>query len=304
MKKICVVGSINMDLVVTTDRFPQPGETLNGKEFHTYPGGKGANQAVAAGRLQADVRMVGKVGDDMYGQQSIANLRENGVKSDGVFVDSGVSTGIAVIEVDGMGENHIVIVPGANGRVDSQFIDGQLDSLLENDIFLFQLEIPLETVFYAMKKLKEHGKTIILDPAPARILPVEIFKYIDYITPNEMEMAIVSGRKIGTLTDIKEAAALLQQKGVGTIIVKAGKDGAYIISDKDVIHCPGSTVKAVDTTGAGDSFNAGLAVSLARENGLKESVRFANAVGALSTMAKGAQNAMPTLEQVLSFIDK
>lgn len=302
MKKICIIGSINMDLVVTVDRFPKPSETLVGKEFNTFPGGKGANQAVAAGRLQANVRMVGKVGDDMYGKQLIRNLQENGVKPGGVIIDSGVSTGIAVIEVDSTGENHIVVIPGANGRVDFQLIDGQLASLLESDIFLFQLEIPLETVVYTMKKLKEHGKTIILDPAPGRVLPDEIFNYIDYITPNETEIAIISGRKIKTLADIREAAASLYQKGVGTVILKAGKNGAYIIHDNDFIHCPGFSVKAVDTTGAGDSFNAGLAVSLAGGNEIKESVQFANAVGALSTTAKGAQNAMPTLNQVISFL--
>ncbi|HBF35874.1 MAG TPA: ribokinase [Firmicutes bacterium] len=302
MKKICVVGSINMDLIVTANRFPQPGETLVGKEFNTFPGGKGANQAVAAGRLQADVRMVGKIGDDMYGAQLIHNLQENGVKTSEVMVDSNYSTGIAAIEVDGTGENHIIIVPGANGKVDIPLIDEKLDAMLEADIFLFQLEIPLETVIYAMRKLKEHGKTIILDPAPACPLPEEIYRFIDFLTPNETEIAMITGREIKTMTDIKEAAASLYQKGVGAVIVKAGSHGAYFFSKKDFFHCPGFTVKAVDTTGAGDSFNGGLAVSLAGENGVKESVKFANAVGALSTTAKGAQNAMPTLTQVTSLI--
>lgn len=302
MKKICVVGSINMDLVVTAPRFPQPGETLVGNEFNTFPGGKGANQAVAAGRLQADVRMVGKIGDDMYGKQLIHNLQENGVKTSEVLVDANSSTGIAAIEVDGTGENHIIIVPGANGKVDIQLIDEKLDSMLKADIFLFQLEIPLETVIYAMRKLKEHGKIIILDPAPACPLPEEIYHYIDFLTPNETEISIITGRKIKTITDIKEATASLYQKGVGAVIVKAGNRGVYFFSKEDFFHCPGFTVKAVDTTGAGDSFNAGLAVSLAGGNGVKECMEFANAVGALSTTAKGAQNAMPTLSQVTSFI--
>lgn len=302
MKKICVVGSLNMDLVVTTDRFPQPGETLSGKEFHTFPGGKGGNQAVAVGRLQADVRMVGKVGDDIYGKQLILNLQKNGVKTDGVFVDSGVSTGIAVIEVDGAGENQIVIVAGANGKLDSRFIDEQFDAMLEYDIFLFQLEIPLETVVYAIKKLKEYGKTIILDPAPARLLPDEIFNYLDYITPNETEITMLTGKKIRTADDAWEAGDWLRRKGVGTVILKMGKNGAYLISDQEFSLIPGFTVNAIDTTGAGDSFNAGFGVSLAHGNGLRESVRFANAVGALSTTAKGAQNGMPDWEQVMSFI--
>lgn len=304
MEKICVVGSINMDLVVTADRFPHPGETLVGNEFNTFPGGKGANQAVAAGRLEADVRMVGKIGDDMYGKQLVHNLQKNGVKTSEVLVDSHSATGVAAIEVDGTGENHIIIVPGANGRVDIPLIDKELDSMLEADIFLFQLEIPLETVMYAMSKLKEHGKTIILDPAPACPLPEEIYRYIDYLTPNKTEIALLTGKKIKKMTDIKEAAAVLYQKGVGAVIVKAGSQGAYYFSQADFFYCPAFPVKAIDTTGAGDSFNAGLAVSLASGNGVQESMKFANAVGALSTTAKGAQNAMPSLSQVAFLIKK
>lgn len=302
MKKICVVGSINMDLVVTVDHFPQPGETLFGKEFRTFPGGKGANQAIAAGRLQADVRMVGKVGDDIYGEQLILNLQKNRVNPEGVFVDPDVSTGVAVIKVDGAGENQIVVVSGANGKLDSRFIDQQFAAMLEYDIFLFQLEIPLETVVYAIKKLKRHCKTIILDPAPACRLPDEIFGCLDYITPNEMEMAMITGKRIKTADDAKEAGDWLRRKGVGTVIIKMGKNGAYLSSDQECSLIPGFTVNAVDTTGAGDSFNAGFGVSLAHGNNLRESVRFANAVGALSTTAEGAQSAMPNWDQVMAFI--
>ena len=209
MKKICVVGSINMDLVVMADRFPQPGETVIGKEFHTFPGGKGANQAVAVGRLQADVRMIGKVGDDPFGKQLLSNLEENGVNTEGVVSEPGISSGLAIIEVDNSGENHIVVIPGANGAVDTRFIDAQFDTMLENDLFLFQLETPLETVLYAMKKLKQHGKTIILDPAPVGVLPDEIFQYVDYITPNETEIALLAGKKITTGAEMAAAAGAL-----------------------------------------------------------------------------------------------
>ncbi|MDN5276439.1 MAG: ribokinase [Clostridiales bacterium] len=302
MKKICVVGSLNMDLVVTVDRFPKPGETIIGREFATYPGGKGGNQAVALGRLGADVLMIGKLGNDLFGKQYLSNLKENGVVLDGVKIEEGASSGIAVIEVDSTGENHIVIVPGANGKVDRAFIEENWHLMEERDIFLFQLEIPIDTVLYAVKKLKEAGKIIILDPAPARILPDEIFLNIDYITPNETEMETLTGIRIEDVDDLKEAGHWLIKKGVKNVIAKAGKKGAYLVTSDDFVHVPGFSVKAVDTTAAGDSFNAGFAFALAQGKGIIESIRFANAVGAISTTAKGAQSAMPFLRQVETFI--
>ena len=302
MKRICVVGSLNMDLVVTAEHFPQPGETLMGQEFATYPGGKGANQAVAAGRLQADVRIIGKVGNDSYGNQELQNLKENGVQTFGVGIEPDIASGVAIIEVDGTGENHIIVVPGANKMVDRNFIDSQFDKMVDCDIFLLQLEIPLETVFYTLRKLKENGKTVILDPAPAIILADEFYPQIDYLTPNLTELSIIAETEIVSVTDLRQSAQKLLKKGVRTIIVKAGKDGAYIINKNGFEHIPGFKIKTIDTTGAGDSFNAGLAVALSQGKELTESIKFANAVGALSTTAKGAQNAMPTLEQVKLFL--
>ncbi|TCL65890.1 ribokinase [Hydrogenispora ethanolica] len=304
MKKICVIGSINTDLVALVERFPKPGETLTGKEFHTFPGGKGANQAVAAGRLQAAVAMFGKIGADLYGQQTLANLAANGVDHRGVAVVPGVSSGIAVIEVDGSGENHIVIIPGANAAMDRRVIDERFAWLLEYDIFLFQLEIPLDTVCYTMAKLKECGKTIILDPAPAQILPDAVYPCVDFLTPNETEMAILAQQEIDSEDDLNAAAQRLLAKGVGTVLLKAGKDGAYIIDRSGRWHMPGFAVQAVDTTGAGDSFNAGFAVSLAHGGDLRDHVRFANAVGALATTSQGAQSAMPGLEEVRSLLER
>lgn len=304
MKKICVVGSLNMDLVVTVDRFPEPGETITGREFATYPGGKGGNQAVALGRLGADVLMIGKLGNDLFGEQYLNNLKENGVVLDGVKIEEGVSSGIAVIEVDSTGENHIVIVPGANGKVDRAFIEGNWHLMEERDIFLFQLEIPIDTVLYAVKKLKRAGKIIILDPAPARILPDDIFLNIDYITPNETEMETLTGIRIKDVDDLKEAGHWLIKKGVKNVIAKAGKKGAYLVTSDDFVHVPGFSVKAVDTTAAGDSFNAGFAFALAQGKGIIESIQFANAVGAISTTAKGAQSAMPFLRQVETFMSR
>ena len=227
MTSICVVGSLNIDLVATVERFPRAGETITGKDFSTYAGGKGANQAVAAGRLGADVRMVGKVGDDFYGKKYLQVLDANNVKTEGIGIVSGTSTGVAVIEVDNTGANHIVIIPGTNGLVDIEFINHKLNYILENDIFLFQLEIPLETVVYCMKKIKETQKeeqtykTIILDPAPAVPLKDEVFEYVDYITPNETEMEILTGIKIETEDNIIKAAFKLLDKGVKTVILNA-----------------------------------------------------------------------------------
>ncbi len=304
MKKLCVIGSLNMDLVATVDRFPKPGETITGRDFGTYPGGKGANQAVAAGRLGADVRMVGKVGDDLYGRQYLKVLNENGVSTDGVGIQPATSTGVAVIEVDGSGENHIVIIAGANGKVDREYIDQKLEYLMECDIFLFQLEIPLDTVMYAMNLLKSEGKVIIFDPAPAAKLPDGIFPLVDYITPNETELQVLTGMSVAEEGDILKGAAQLLEKGVKVVVAKAGKNGAYIADGKSFTHIPGFSVEVVDTTAAGDSFNAGLAFALSRRKDLIESVRFANAVGALSTTAKGAQGAMPKLEEVEALIGK
>jgi len=302
--KTCVIGSLNMDLVAVADRFPKPGETVIGEDFATYPGGKGGNQAVALGRLGADVLMVGKIGSDLFGQQYLHNLRANGVSTDGVKIQEGVSTGIAVIEVDSTGENHIVVVPEANGMVDRAFIDEHWDIIKNRDIFLFQLEIPLDTVFYAVKKLKEAGKTIILDPAPAGELPDEIYKHIDYITPNETEIEMLTQIKIENDEDLKKAGRWLISKGVKNVVAKAGKKGAYLITRDNFVHIPGFKVNAVDTTAAGDSFNAGLAFALSHGNDILECIRFANAVGAISTTGKGAQSAMPSIGEVEEFINK
>lgn len=302
MKKICIIGSINMDLTVLVNMFPKPGETISGVSFGNYPGGKGANQAVAIGRLGGEVMLFGKIGSDVYGSQYLQNLKENLVKDSGVSIETKASTGIALIEVDSLGENKIVVIPGANALVDIEFIDNYYEAICECEIFLFQLEIPIATVLYAIKRLKEDKKIIILDPAPAQLLPDEIYSYIDFITPNETEIEILTGSVIKSKAEIKSAAKLLLEKGVGTVIVKAGKGGAYIVNNECLTHVNGFKVNAIDTTAAGDSFNGGFAYSLAYDNTVEMSVRFANAVAAISTTSIGAQGAMPTLEQVNDFI--
>ena len=304
MKELCVIGSLNMDLVTTVGDFPKPGETIFGDSFKTFPGGKGANQAVALGKLGADVLMVGKVGDDIYGAKYLEVLKNNNVRQDGVDVEKEISSGVAIIKVNNKGENNIVVVSGANGKVDVNYIESKWDVILKADIFLFQLEIPMETVVYTMKKLKDLGKTIILDPAPASKLPDAVFNYIDFITPNETELETLSEKKIDNEDDLREAANILFDKGVKVIISKQGRRGAAIIRRNECVNVPGFKVNAVDTTAAGDSFNAGFAFALAQGKTLDECVKFANAVGAISTTALGAQEAMPHYEVVRKFMDE
>lgn len=302
MKKLCVIGSLNMDLVTKVENFPKPGETIVGESFKTFPGGKGANQAVALGRLGAEVFMIGKVGDDIYGTEYLEVLKNNNVNQAGIQIEKGISSGVAVIQVSDKGENNIVVIPGANGKVDIKYIESKWNILDEADIFLFQLEIPMATVIDTIKKLKAKGKTIILDPAPAIKLPEEIFKYIDYITPNETEIEALTGKSVEDEKDLKEAAQILIDKGVKNVIAKLGSKGAAVIHKVEYKKIPGFKVNPVDTTAAGDSFNAGFAFALAEGKELEECVRFGNAVGAISTTALGAQEAMPSYESVMSFI--
>ncbi len=299
MKKLAVVGSVNMDMVVRVDRFPSPGETRTGDGFRVVPGGKGANQAVALGRLGADVWMAGMVGDDASGETYLRNFRENGVGVGALGIAHGETTGTAVIEVERGGENHIVIVPGANALCDMDWLGVTLPRIMDRDIFLFQLEIPHQTVFQAMRILKEAGKTVILDPAPACRLPDEVFTYVDYITPNETELAAITPGEGG---DMEARMGVLRRKGVGAVIAKCGADGAYALSPEGFRHVNGYKVKPVDTTAAGDTFNAGFAYALASGMGIADAVAFGNAAAAISVTAAGAQGGMPTREAVEKFM--
>lgn len=305
MKKICVIGSMNIDVLTSVDRFPAVGETVPSHTFDIFPGGgKGGNQAVALGKLGADVRMVGRLGDKFYGPDYHKALIDNQVKADTVEVVPDAFPGTAIVAVDRNSDNIIFAYPGTNGMVDVPYLEAHWDTIKDCDFFLFQLEIPLETNLYAVAALRDLKKTIILDPAPARALPAEIYQNVDYLTPNETELMTLSGRPVNTDAEMRSAGTVLLHQGVRTIIAKAGKRGAYIITQHDFVHIPGYKVKAVDPTAAGDSFNAGFAYALAHGKTVYDSVRFANAVGALSTTALGAQSAMPSLSQVMNFIQE
>ena len=289
MKKCAVIGSINTDMVARTPRFPAPGESIIGSVFRTEFGGKGANQAIALARLGAEVCMAGKVGDDLFGKKYLEHLIEEKVNVDCVAVETGETTGVADIWVADSGENSIISIPGANAKCDLDWLTAALERLSDCDIFLLQLEIPHETVGTALKKLREMGKTVILDPAPAVPLPAEWLACADYITPNETELEILTSDLPKNAT-IEARIRRLVGESNRMVIHKRGAEGALPVS--------GFKVKAVDTTAAGDTFNAGLAAGLAMGKPIEECVRLANAAGALAVTALGAQGCMPTLEMI------
>ena len=302
-KRIAIIGSMNVDLVSRVPRFLLPGETLEGLDFKVYPGGKGGNQAVAAARLSSGVMMLGKLGDDANSALYWQAFEQNGIDAGCVVTAPGINTGTAVIEVDtSSGDNRIVYIPGANRLVDRAQVDAHWQALMACDIFLLQLEIPMDTVAHAIRRLREAGKTIILDPAPAVPLPEGLLGLCDYVTPNEVELALLTGLVTDTPRRMVEAGRRLLHTGVRNVVLKAGAQGAWLVNQQGARHFPGFMVKPVDTTAAGDSFNAGLAAALARGAGQEEALRYANAVGALSTLGAGAQGAMPTGAQVARFI--
>ncbi len=298
MKKLCVIGSINMDLVARVERFPSGGETVLAGSFETFPGGKGANQAVSAARLGADVLLVGKVGDDLFGGRYLDVLKAEGVRTEGVGVEGGVSTGVALIEVERSGENRIVLAVGANGSVTPSYIEGLLPLLDGCDVVLLQLEVPIDTVVEACRRGRALGKTVILDPAPVVPLPADLYRLVDYITPNEHELERLTGGA-GIEGGIEE----LLRRGCRAVVVKAGGEGSYYNGGGGTIHIPAFPVEVVDTTAAGDCFNAAFATMLARGDSAREALTFANAAGALCATGMGAQGAMPTLEAVRAFME-
>jgi ribokinase len=299
MKKICVIGSFNIDVTTSVEKLPKIGESVFSKTFDVFiGGGKGANQAVALGKLGTDVRMVGKLGDQFYGPEYLEVLKKNKVNCEAVVVEKNTFPGSAIVAVDEKGNNLLFVYPGANSKVDVDYIKGKWDIISKCDIFLLQLEIPLETNIYLIKELRRINKTIILDPAPAMKFPDELLGMIDYITPNETELEALTGITAKNEKDIEQSANILLNKGSKTVIVKAGDKGAYVAYDKNFVHIPAIKVNEVDSTAAGDSFNAGFALKLSEGKDIYESIRFANCVGALATMALGGQSSMPTISQV------
>ena len=286
-----------MDMVVKVPHMPAAGETILAGNMELVPGGKGANQAYAAGRLGARVTMFGAVGSDSYADIEKNSLATAGVDTSRLLVREGKSTGLAWITVNAAGDNSIVVIPGANATVTEQDIADNEALLRDCDILLCQLEIPLKTVVYAAKRAKELGKTVILDPAPVpQEFPEELFSYIDIIKPNETEAAQLLGASIN---GYEEASDKLRAKGVKNVLITLGPKGAYINSETEGKHLmPVRQVPVVDTTAAGDSFTAALAVRLAAGSSLVQAVRYANEVAAIVVTRKGAQTSIPSADEV------
>ncbi|MDA8410622.1 MAG: ribokinase [Treponema sp.] len=309
MKHFCVLGSINMDLVTTFERFPRPGETLQGRSFAILPGGKGANQAVALARLGARVEMIGAIGDDILGAGYEEVFDGLGIGREGVETVVGRPTGTASIQVDGRGENTIIVVAGANETVTPARVESMRARIEGAAALLLQLEIPIESVVAAARIASGAGVPVILDPAPARALPDELYPLLTVITPNQTEAALLSGADTESEEGIARAGVALKLRGAGFAVIKAGARGAYIAEVGGTRRVPGFAVTVVDTVAAGDSFNAGLAFALyadpspiADPSNLEAAIRFANAVAALSTTKAGAQGAMPKAEEALSLM--
>lgn len=295
---IVVAGSLNMDLLIRAPRIPRPGETIIGGAFHTVPGGKGANQAVAAARLGTQVSMVGRVGRDAFGETLLGNLEEDGIEHDFVVQDGEAATGVALIVVDDNGENSIVVSSGANMRLSPADVEAAEAVIAAADVLILQLEVPLESVIRSAELARGHGVRVVLNPAPARPLPDRLLSLVDVLVPNETEAALLTGLPVGTQEEAEAAAGALLGSGVDTVILTLGERGALPAHAGEMRVSPAFKVQPVDTTAAGDAFVAGLAVALAEGKGLDEAVRWGNAAGGLATTRLGAQPSLPSREAV------
>ena len=299
MPDILVAGSLNTDLVVRTPYFPQPGETISGEDLKVIPGGKGANQAVAAARHGAEVSMLGRVGRDNFGGFLVDNLQSNNVDSQHVQMDDS-STGTAIIIVDSNGQNSIVLSAGANGKVAE--MDVESTSFSDFKLLLLQLEIPIPTVLTAARRAREAGLQVILNPAPASELPNELIALTEYLIPNETELRLLSGMDVDDTPSAERAAKSLLERGARNVIVTLASKGALIVTGTQSTHIESFSVDVVDTTAAGDAFIGGFAYSVLQNKSLEKAVRYGCACGALAVTKFGAQPSLPTKEEVENFL--
>ncbi len=299
--RIGVIGSANMDLVAQVPRVPAAGENIRGRDLREIPGGKGANQAVAAARLGAECLFVGKVGNDAFGAILRESLRREGVNTEYLGTEEGAASGTALILVAPGGQNSIVVCPGANGCLTPEDVEPLREELSLLDAVIMQLEIPIDTVARVIEIAREVEASVILDAGPPlEQAPDELFR-VDILIPNEAEAAALAGRPLGDLREAERAAREFLARGAGAVVLKLGDKGALLVADGMVEHLPARPIRAVDTTGAGDAFTAALAVFRAEGLPLREAAALANCAGALAATRPGAQPAMPTRAEVLNF---
>ncbi len=301
---ICVVGSLNMDLVMRTPHLPAPGETVSGGPFATHPGGKGANQAVAAARLGAAVAMVGRVGGDAFGARLRTELAEAGIDIRQVVTLPDVASGVALIAVEASGQNSIIIAPGANGALTPADVEAAGPTITAAQVLLLQLETPLPAVQRAAELAHAAGTLVLLNPAPAQPLPAELLAQVDYLIPNEQEAALLLGEAIATDADAAGAAQrLCAQTGVGGVVITLGAQGAVLAqAQTEPQFVPAHSVEVADTTAAGDAFVGAFAVALAEGRTPAEALRWGNAAGALAVTAAGAQPSLPSRNAVAALL--
>lgn len=301
--QVTIVGSLNMDLVIRSPHIPQPGETIIGREFQTIPGGKGANQAVAASRLGGQVSMVGRVGNDAFADVLLENLKSSGVNTDFVKKDDSSATGVALIVVDGAGENIIVVASGANMELTESDVEAAGQLISSSDVLLLQLEVPLSVVTRAAQIAKANDVKVILNPAPARQLPPELLGLVDILVPNESEAELLTGVKVSNQVELEIAARKILDLGVNSVVITLGGRGAFFTrSTEEPERIDAFQIQPVDTTAAGDAFLGGLSVTIGEGGSLPEAVRWGNAAGALAATRFGAQTSLPTRSEVLQLI--
>ncbi len=303
MNKLVVLGSVNADHVLQVASFPRPGETLLGHSYAVIPGGKGANQAVAAARLGADTAFIACVGDDSFGRNMIAEFNRDGINTEAVMIEQNKPTGIAMIQVAATGENSICISAEANACLTPERISPHYDLIKQADTLLMQLETPIATIAQAAKIAQLSGTRVVLNPAPAQPLSDELLALIDLITPNETEAELLTGIKVVDMASAQDAADILHNKGIAQVMITLGSQGVWISENGNGKQVKGFRVDAVDTTAAGDTFNGGLLAGLQAGLALDEAIRFAHAAAAISVTRVGAQTSIPVQAEVQAFIN-
>lgn len=296
--KIVVIGSCNTDMVVKANRLPIPGETILGGTFYMNPGGKGANQAISASRLGAEVTFISKIGYDLFGLQALEIYKSEKINTDFIFTDSKSPSGVALISVDSFGENSIIVAPGANRSLSTEDICKAVSKIVEADIILIQLEIPMEAVEYAVELANRYGKKIILNPAPASGLSDSFLSNIHAILPNRIEAEMLSGVKVTDIESAHRAAQIIGERGIENVVITLGKEGAYVKEGEMYTLLPAKEVEAIDTTGAGDVFCGAFSVYLSEGHSLTDAVKFANIAASLAVTRIGAQSAIPYRSEI------